>query len=52
MSEQSDWMITLPALSTIEVEEQLLIGGDVYSVTAIRERDYEVTRRVEARKLT
>lgn len=51
IAEQSDWVITMEALTTIEVEDMMEIEGETYSVTAIRERDYEVTRRVEARKL-
>lgn len=53
ISEESDWMVTLPALTTIDVDDRIVSSGGTFAVTAVRApRSYEVSRRVECRKLT
>lgn len=52
LREDSDWIITLPALTEVGLDERLVIDGDTYRVQAVRDRDYEVTRRVEAKRST
>ena len=51
-SSDADWVITLPALTSIEVDDRILTHGGTFSVVALRApRSYEVSRRVEAREL-
>jgi hypothetical protein len=53
ISEETDWIVTLPALTTIAPDDRIAItGAGTFSVMALRgPRSYEITRRVEARKL-
>ena len=45
----SDWIITLPAETSISAEHRVVTGGRTFEVTALRApRTYELTRRVEA----
>jgi SPP1 family predicted phage head-tail adaptor len=46
----STHIITLPAETTVETDDRIVVAGVTYNVTAVRERSWEVTRRVEARR--
>ncbi len=48
----STHVITLPAGTTVETDDRIVVAGFTYNVTAVRDRSWEVTRRVEARKVT
>lgn len=44
--------ITLPAGTPVEPDSHIVCSGGTYEVVGLRERDpYEITRRVEARRL-
>lgn len=44
----SDWIVTLPALTTITTKDRIVIAGTTYEVTSLRApRSDEITRRVE-----
>lgn len=47
----SQYVITLPADTTVETDDRIVVAGITYNVTAVRDRSWEVTRRVEARKV-
>lgn len=49
---ESEYVITLPAETTVETDDRIETGGITYNVTAVRDRSWEVTRRVEAQKIT
>jgi SPP1 family predicted phage head-tail adaptor len=51
ISAESQYVITLPAGTTVETDDRIVAGGVTYNVTAVRDRSWEVTRRVEARKV-
>lgn len=51
ISADSQYVITLPAETTVETDDQLVVAGVTYNVTAVRDRSWEVTRRVEVRKV-
>lgn len=48
----ANYVITLPAGTTVETDDRIVISGITYNVTAVRDRSWEVTRRVEAEKVT
>lgn len=52
ISALSEYVITLPAETTVETDDQIEVAGVTYNVTAVRDRSWELTRRVEARKVT
>jgi len=53
ISSDAEWIITLPAETSVDTDDQIVSGGKTFTVVAIRgPRSYEVTRRVEARSLT
>ena len=51
ISADSQYVITLPAETVVETDYQIVADGITYNVTAVRDRSWEVTRRVEARKV-
>ena len=51
ISADAQYVITLPAATTVETDDRIVIAGVTYNVTAVRDRSWEVTRRVEARKV-
>ena len=52
ISADADYVITLPAETTVETDDRIETGGVTYNVVAVRDRAWEVTRRVEAEKVT
>jgi SPP1 family predicted phage head-tail adaptor len=48
----SEYVITLPADTTVETDDRIVVGSITYNVTAVRDRSWEITRRVEAKKVT
>jgi head-tail adaptor len=48
----AQYVITLPAETTVETDDRLEVGAITYTVVAVRDRSWELTRRVEARKVT
>jgi hypothetical protein len=52
MDPNAKWIVTLPANTTVDLDNRILTGGGTFSVLAIRgPRSYEVTRRVEVDQL-
>jgi SPP1 family predicted phage head-tail adaptor len=51
ISATSEYVITLPAETTVETNDRIVVAGITYNVTAVRDRSWEVTRRVEVRKV-
>lgn len=51
VSAESQYVITLPAETSVETDDRIVVSGVTYNVTAVRDRSWEVTRRVEARKV-
>lgn len=48
MQEVSDWLVTLPSGTDLNMWDRLAIGGGTFSITAIRSpRSYELSCRVE-----
>src|SRR5687767_14349430 len=47
----ADSIITLPFDAVVSEADRLVIAGDTYNVTAIRERSWNVSMRVEAKRL-
>lgn len=53
ISEDADWIVTLPAETSVSVASRLVIDGSAYDVAAVRApRSWEISRRVEATKVT
>lgn len=53
ISSDADWIVTLPAQTSVETDDQLLIDGDTHTVVAVKSpRSFETTCRVETRRLT
>lgn len=53
ISEDADWIITLPAETAITPASRIVSAGVSFNVTAVRApRSYEVSRRVEATEVT
>ena len=50
ISADSEYVITLPADTAIDTNARLLIDGETYNVEATRDRSWNVTTRVEAKK--
>lgn len=48
----STHIITLPAGTSVQTDDRIVVAGSTYNVTGVRDRSWEVTRRVEARKVT
>ena len=52
MDPNARWIVTLPANTTIDLDNRIVTGGGTFSVLAIRApRSYEITRRVEVDQL-
>lgn len=52
ISADAQYMITLPAGTTVETDDRIVVDSITYNVVAVRDRSWELTRRVEARKVT
>lgn len=50
ISPDADFIVTLPVTASVTTNSRLLISGGTFNVAAIRDRDYEVTQRVEVVK--
>lgn len=48
---ESTHIITLPAGTSVETDDRIDVAGVTYNVTNVRDRSWETTRRVEARKV-
>lgn len=48
----AEYIITLPAATTIETDDRIVVAGITYDAVAVRDRTWEITRRVEAKKVT
>ena len=45
---EADWVVTLPAETSVTTESRIITGGGTFNVTALRApRSYEISRRVE-----
>lgn len=51
LSADSQVLFTFPAETDVGHEDQIVYGGGTFSVTAIRLRSVELTRRVEAKEV-
>lgn len=47
----AEYVITLPAETSVETDDRIVTGGVTYNVVAVRDRSWEITRRVEVRKV-
>ena len=47
----AQYVITLPAETSIETDDRIMVGQITYNVVAVRDRSWEITRRVEAKKV-
>lgn len=52
LSPDSDSVITLPHDATISEQSRVVVNGGTYNVEHVKDRSYELTTRVEARKET
>lgn len=52
ISTEAEYVITLPAETAVETDDRIVVGAITYNVVAVRDRDWEITRRVEVRKVT
>lgn len=52
ISPDSDHILTIPVTATITENSQVVVDGDTYNVSAIRDRSWPVTQRVELTKQT
>ena len=50
ISPDAEFIITLPASTTVDTNARLVIDGDTFNVEAVRDRSWNVTTRVEAKK--
>jgi head-tail adaptor len=51
VSSEAEYVITLPAETTVETDDRIVVGGITYNVVAVRDRSWEISRRVEVRKV-
>jgi head-tail adaptor len=47
----AEYIVTLPQSASVTTSSQLAIGGGTFAVAAVRDRSYEVTKRVEVVKV-
>jgi len=47
----SQYVITLPAETTVEADDQIVVAGVTYNVTVVMDRLWEITRRVEVKRV-
>lgn len=53
IDQQADWIVTLPANTTISVKDRIVIDSTFYEVEAVRApRTWELTRRVEVSQVS
>ena len=52
IEQDAEYIITLPAATSVETDDRIVVGAITYNVVAVRDRSWEVTRRVEAKKIT
>ncbi len=51
ISSKADYIVTLPAETSVTTDSRLLIDGQTYGVEAVRDRgEWEITRRVEVER--
>lgn len=52
LAPEANWVVTLPAETTISEDSQVVIGGGTFTVEAVRgPRSFELSRRVEVSKV-
>lgn len=52
ISADAEWIVTLPAETSITTNSQIAVGSKVYRVEALRApRSYEICRRVEVKEI-
>jgi len=52
LSSEADWIITLPAQTSIQTDDRIVTNGGTFAVVAVHSpRSYEISTRVEARQL-
>lgn len=51
VAQDATWIVTLPALTDVALDDVLQIEGKAFGVVDIRARSFETTRRVEVRKI-
>jgi hypothetical protein len=47
----AQYIITLPATTTVETDDRIAVAGITYNVVVVRDRSWEITRRVEVKKV-
>jgi SPP1 family predicted phage head-tail adaptor len=47
VSDDSEFIATLPTTAAVDVTKRLLINGGTFNVSAVRDRSWEITQRVE-----
>jgi head-tail adaptor len=47
----ADFILTLPQGTTIDTNYRVVTGGETYNVTALRDRSWPLTRRMEVKRL-
>jgi head-tail adaptor len=52
ISSDADFIVTLPVSTSVSTDSRLVISGGTFNVAAIRDRDWEITQRVEVVKQT
>lgn len=52
ISAEAEYIVTLPAETTVAPDDRIVVGAITYNVVAVRDRDWELSRRVEVRKVT
>lgn len=53
LSPNAQWVVTLPANTTVSEDSRIVISGTTYEVEAVRgPRSYELSRRVEVSEVT
>jgi hypothetical protein len=52
LSPDSEVLFTFPAETSVALDSQIVHAGGTFTVTAIRRRTDEITRRVEAKEVT
>jgi SPP1 family predicted phage head-tail adaptor len=48
---ETEFILTLPHTATIDTNYRVVTGGETYNVTALRDRSWPLTRRVEVERL-
>jgi SPP1 family predicted phage head-tail adaptor len=48
---ETEFILTVPHTTTIDTAYRVVTGGETYNVTALRDRSWPLTRRVEVKRL-